>query len=163
MTKQWLTGLTIFCIVGSGTDGGAYFAFSTFVMRALQRLPVETKVAAFQYISIYAQNVWFAIALFGTGLASIALGIYALRNHGNGFLAWAALLYLVSLAITFGCNVPLNNRLASVIPGSSNAAEAWSRLWGPWMAWNHARTVLALASSGLFGAALMNLTQGEAR
>ncbi len=163
MTKQWLTGLTISCIVGSGTDGGAYFAFSTFVMRALQRLPVETKVVAFQYMSIYAQNVWFAIALFGTGVASIALGIYALRNHGNGYLTWAALLYLVSLAITFGGNVPLNNMLASVIPGSSSAAEAWSRLWGPWMALNHARTILALASSGLFGAALMKLTQGEAR
>lgn len=161
MKKRWLTGLTIFCIVGSGTDGGAYFAFSTFVMKALQQLPMEAKVSAMQYLNVYAENVWFAIALFGTGFASIVLGVYALRNRGNGYLVWATLLYLVSLAVTFGCNVPLNNTLASVTPNSLRAAEAWSGFWGPWMAWNHIRTITALASSGLFGAALMNYTQGE--
>jgi uncharacterized membrane protein len=163
MKERWVAGLTIFCIVGAGTDGGAYFAFSNFVMKALQQLPTDAKVVAMQHIDACAENAWFAIALFGPGLASIALGVYAFRNKGNKYIGWASLLYLVSLAITFGCNVPLNNSLASIAPNSSYAPEAWSRFWAPWMAWNHTRTIAALAAAGLFGAGLISRTQGEAR
>ena len=163
MKERWVVGLTVFCIVGSGTDGGEYFAFSNFVMTAVQQLPTDAKIVAMQHIDACAENVWFGIALFGPGLASIALGINAFRNKGHQYIAWGSLLYLVSLAITFFCNVPLNNSLVSVAPNSSYAADAWSHFWTPWMAWNHTRTISALAACGLFGAGLISPRQGAAQ
>ena len=70
MHKRAIVGLTLFCLVGSGTDGGVYFAFSTFVMKALGQLPVQAAIPAMQQINDAAQNFLFAIALFGTGLSS---------------------------------------------------------------------------------------------
>ncbi len=163
---RWILSLALFCVVGSGADGGAYFAFSTFVMKALERLPAEAAIAAMQQINITAENVYFAVALFGTGIAAIVLGIHAtkrLDKPGAGHLLAAAALYLTSLLVTFGCSVPLNNALAMVKPGSADAMRAWQRYWDVWMMWNHIRTITALASTGLFGASIFYMRQGDKR
>ena len=52
--------------VGAGTAGGVFFAFSTFVMRALDRLPPAHSLAAMQAINKDAPNPLFMAALFGT-------------------------------------------------------------------------------------------------
>lgn len=163
---RWILGLTLFCVVGSGTDGGAYFAFSTFVMQALHRIPPELAVRAMHEIDRAAENLWFAIALFGTGIAAIILGAHSLRRlttpRGKYLLA-GSLIYLVSLLVTFGCNVPLNNALDMVKPGSADVARSWQRYWDVWMVWNHIRTITALASTGLFSAAGYYMGRGDER
>ncbi|MGO4209196.1 DUF1772 domain-containing protein [Terriglobus sp. 2YAB30_2] len=154
--------LTLFCIAGSAADGGAYFAFSNFVMQGLHRLPVDAAVVAMQQLDITAENPWFALALFGTGLASLVLATHAIRTrHGRGPMLTAVVLYLLSLAVTFACNVPLNDTLAKADAHAANAAQTWAAFYNVWMLWNHTRTILALASTVFFAIALARCEQGE--
>ncbi|QEE30121.1 DUF1772 domain-containing protein [Terriglobus albidus] len=162
MSPRVIVPLTLFCIAGSAADGGAYFAFSTFVMQGLQRLPVDAAVTAMQQIDLTAVNPWFALALFGTGLASLALATQVIRKQpGRSSMLTAVALYLLSLAVTFGCNVPLNNTLASADAHAANAAQTWAAFYNVWMLWNHTRTILALASTVFFAIALARYEQGE--
>jgi uncharacterized membrane protein len=43
-------------------------------------------------------------------------------------------------------NVPLNNRLASASANSAEGASVWNTYLSAWTAWNHVRTVAALAA-----------------
>ena len=67
--------LTIATAVGSGLVGGVLFGFSTFVMRALDRLPAADAMAAMQSINREAPNPLFMAALFGTAATGLALGL----------------------------------------------------------------------------------------
>jgi uncharacterized membrane protein len=73
----------------------------------------------------------------------------------------AVVLYLLSLAVTFGCNVPLNDTLAKADAHAANAAQVWASFYNAWMLWNHTRTILALASTVFFAIALARYQQGE--
>lgn len=162
MSPRVFVPLTLFCIAGSAADGGAYFAFSTFVMQGLQRLPVDAAVMAMQQIDLTAMNFWFGLALFGTGLASLALAAQVIRKHrSRGSMLTAVVLYLLSLAVTFGGNVPLNDALAKADAHAANAAQVWAAFYNVWMLWNHTRTILALASTVFFAIALARYEQGE--
>ena len=44
--KRVIYGLTLFAALGSGVIGGVFFAFSTFVMPALARLPSQQGISA---------------------------------------------------------------------------------------------------------------------
>ena len=54
--------LTLATAVACGTMAGAFFAFSTFVMKALARLPPNEGIAAMQSINVAAVNSWFLAA-----------------------------------------------------------------------------------------------------
>jgi uncharacterized membrane protein len=58
--------LTLLSALGSGLIAGVFFAFSTFVMRALGRLPPHEGIAAMQSINIVVINPWFMTAFLGT-------------------------------------------------------------------------------------------------
>jgi uncharacterized membrane protein len=49
-----LTGLTMITALGCGLSAGALFAFSSFVMPALARLPASQGIAAMQTINVQA-------------------------------------------------------------------------------------------------------------
>ncbi|WP_367265416.1 hypothetical protein [Polaromonas sp.] len=59
--------------LGSGVVAGIFFAFSSFVMSALGRLPPAQGVAAMQSINETVINPGFLLVFFGTGLACLAL------------------------------------------------------------------------------------------
>ncbi len=60
----------------------------------------------------------------------------------------AGVLYLVgTIGVTIACNVPLNNRLAKVLPQDADAGSYWNEYVTKWTAWNHMRTVAALAAA----------------
>ena len=64
-------------------------------------------------------------------------------------------LYLVgAIGVTIVCNVPLNNRLAKLHPQSTGAASYWDEYLTQWTAWNHLRTLAALAAAALLTIAL---------
>ena len=65
--------LTIATIMGSGIVGGVFFAFSTFVMSALTRLPAAEGIRAMQQINITVLNLWFLGAFVGTAATSVLL------------------------------------------------------------------------------------------
>jgi uncharacterized membrane protein len=71
------------------------------------------------------------------------------------YLLLGSLLYLVgTLGVTIGFNVPLNDALARVEPGSTIGLNLWSSYLTNWTIWNHIRTVSALAAAALFTIAL---------
>lgn len=134
--------------LGCGLIAGVFFAFSTFVMRALDRLPAPHAVAAMQSINIAVIHPLFLAPFFGTALTCVAAAMVA-RSHLNfpAISAAAALHLFGTLLVTILCNVPLNNRLEAADPSSPAAASAWRHYFSRWLFWNHVRTVAAAAAS----------------
>ena len=154
MSDQLITGLILLTALGSGLVAGAFFAFSTFVMAALARLPAAQGIAAMQSINIVVINPIFLGTMFGTALACIALLVASVSGWGEprAFYQLAGgLLYLVgTVLVTMTFNVPRNNALARVDPGSTEAATLWVRYVSEWTMWNHLRTAAALAAAAAF-------------
>ena len=151
------TALTTVAAVGAGLSGGVFFAFSTFVMKALGRLPAPQAISAMNAINKAAPAPLFMLALFGTGVVSIVLSAVALRHLDQRwavYLLTGTALYLVCLVLTMVYHVPRNDALALVDPAGPGAAHAWAHYLSPWTAWNHVRTVTALAGSTAFIIAL---------
>jgi len=150
--------LTVACAVGSGVIGGAFFAFSTFVMRALGRLPVAQGIAAMQSINVVVLNPWFLSVFVGTALGCGVLSVISLIGWSSAdssyLLAGGAWYIGGTFLVTLVCNVPWNNALAAVDPTGSDAAKLWKDYLSMWTAWNHVRTVAALVSTVLLIRAL---------
>ena len=151
-----LLALTLVTALGAGLVAGAFFAFSTFVMAALGRAPAPEGIRAMQEINVTVINPWFMTALFGTGAGSLAVIVAALAGWDGSYgpyLVAAGGLYLVGcLGVTMVFNVPRNNVLASLDPGTPGAANTWRRYLVEWTAWNSVRTVASLAAmAGLIG------------
>ena len=151
--------LTLLAALGSGLIAGVFFAFSAFVMTALDRLPPAQGIAAMQSINVAVINPWFFAAFFGTAAACAVLAIAALFRWGEPGSFWllaGSLLYLAgSLLVTMLLNVPLNDALAAAEPGNAEAAGLWTRYLVEWTAWNHVRTAASLAAAAGFILALM--------
>ena len=150
--EQLLVVLAFLGAVGSGLIAGVFYAFSTFVMRALARLPAEQGVAAMQAINVAVINPAFLGVFLGTavaGAAAVVAAGFGWGRPGAGWMLAGGLLYLGgTFLVTLACNVPLNNGLAKLAPGDGDAARQWRSYVTRWTMWNHVRTaaaVLALA------------------
>lgn len=158
MTAPWLFALALAAALGSGLIAGVFFAFSTFVMRALNRLPAGEGIAAMQAINVAVINPLFLGVFLGTAAASgiaIAAGWMRWGEPGAAFLLAGGALYLFgTFLVTMLFNVPLNNSLAAVTPADPEGARRWAGYVSRWTVWNHIRTAAALAATGLFAVAL---------
>ena len=127
-----LFALKLFSALGCGLIAGVFFAFSAFVMSALGRLQPAQGIAAMQSINITVINPWFMAAFLGTAAACSFLAVSSLlkwHQPGAAYLLIGSLLYLVgTLGVTIVFNVPLNDALAKVEPGSSEGASLWTIL-----------------------------------
>ena len=151
--KSMTSVLALLSALGSGLIAGAFFAFSTFVMKALGRLQPPQGIAAMNSINVVVINPWFMGAFLGTALACLVLAVSSLRawqKPGAGYLLAGAVLYIVgTFLVTMVFNVPRNNALAAVDPESAEGARLWASYLSGWTAWNHVRTVAALAAAAL--------------
>lgn len=149
--------LTLAAALGCGLIGGVFFAFSSFVMKALARRPAAQGIAAMQSINVVVLNPWFLGVFLGTALACAALAIGALLTWdrpGAVFRLAGGVAYLAgTFGVTMACNVPRNNALASVDPESAAGAYFWANYRRSWTAWNHVRTLAAIVATALFFAA----------
>jgi uncharacterized membrane protein len=144
--------LKLFSALGCGLIAGVFFAFSTFVMNALSRLPPAQGIAAMQAINITVINPLFMTVFLGTAAACIFLIFSSLKWHQPGipYLLIGSLLYLVgTVSVTIALNVPLNDALAKVEPGSAEGAKLWASYLVNWTIWNHIRSAAALAAAAL--------------
>ena len=120
---------TLATALGCGLVAGVFFAFSTFVMPALKRIPSAEGIAAMQSINVMAVTPAFMAALFGTAVACLGLVVWAAitRSEGPAALVIAGgSLYLVgTIGVTIACNVPLNDGLATLLPQGVDAADRW--------------------------------------
>jgi uncharacterized membrane protein len=147
-----------FGAIGCGLLAGIYFAFSTFIMSALGRIQQTQGISAMNSISSTILGSLFMPFFYGTTLASLVLFIIGLVRRGEpGAMAMVAsgLIYVVGMFLcTIFFNVPLNNALAAVDPGSEAAASIWARYLKDWTFWNHLRTISSTAASALYVVAI---------
>lgn len=150
--------LTLLAALGCGVAAGVFFAFSAFVMRALDRLPAPQAVAAMQAINAAAPTPAFMAVLFGTALACGGLVLTVLIAPGGphtAYLLGGGALYLVCVMVpTAVYHVPRNEALAGVDPRGADAGSRWSGYFSGWVAWNHVRCAGALAASAALTIAL---------
>ena len=155
---QLFVALAFLAALGSGLIAGVFFAFSSFVMKALSRRPADQGLAAMQAINIAVINPLFLGVFLGTALLCIAVTAVAFSRWwapGAAYAVAGAALYLLgSFVVTMLCNVPLNNALAKLTASDPAAAEQWSHYVRRWTAWNHVRTVTALAAAALLSIAM---------
>jgi uncharacterized membrane protein len=153
-----LFALTLVTAVSAGLNGGVFFAFSTFVMKALGRLPPSEGAAAMQAINVAAPTPIFMLALFGTGVLGLVLAIWGLVDLDEpyaGYLIAGGVVYFVGEVVMTGAyHVPRNNALARVDPASPEGQRLWERYLVDWTRGNHVRTVAGLAAAALFTLAL---------
>lgn len=139
------SALALVAAIGSGMVGGIFFIFSTTIVAALERQPVEHAVAVMQAINRVILQPMFLILFVGTAAVSVAVVVTA----PGDLLAWAgAVLYVLgSFVLTRAVNIPLNTALDAATGGG---AAAWQAFRPRWMVGNHVRTVASIAAAVAF-------------
>ena len=144
----------VLALLGSALIGGVFFAFSSFIMKALARVPSSEGIAVMQSINVVVINPSFIGAFMGTALLSIAVIVLVLMNGihpATMFFIGGAVLYFVgTFLVTLLGNVPLNNQLAAASVTDPDAAALWMHYLDRWTMWNHVRTAAAIVASLLF-------------
>lgn len=152
-----LAAVTIVALVGSGVVAGIFFAFSSFVMQALDRLPPDESIRAMQSINVVAVTPPFMTALFGTALVCAGLAVAALLRldePGAVHHLVAGPTYLITIVLTGVYHVPRNDALAAVDPTAADASAHWSRYFTEWTVANHVRAISPIVAAVLYALAL---------
>lgn len=159
--NQLTTALAIAALLGSGVIGGVFFAFSSFIMKSLARLPSSQGIAAMQSINVVVLNRSFlGIFMVTTAIALllIVLLIAQWSTDASPLLFTGAVLYFVgTFVVTMAGNVPLNNRLAAAAP-DENAVLLWEHYLERWTQLNSLRTTAAIAAAMTFTLGLIGGT-----
>ena len=135
--------------IGSGIVAGIFYAFSSFVMAALGRLPPEQGAAAMNHINVTVITPSFMLMFMGTALLCLGVAVVAWRAGAGSLLAGAACYLLGPLGVTMAFNVPLNDRLAAT--AAQDAASAWPAYVTAWLRWNHVRTAIGTVGIAALG------------
>jgi uncharacterized membrane protein len=155
MIESVLFAALWFGALGCGLMAGLYFAFSTFIMTALARIPQSHGIAAMQSINRVILRSLFLPLFFGTTLVSAGVAVFAVLTLWGSPVATvllaAGLVYVLGMFVcTMVFNVPLNNALDAVDPASSEATPLWQRYLTRWTLWNHVRTIASTIASALY-------------
>ena len=165
MMPRVLSLATFGTALGCALIAGAFFAFSTFVMKALGSLPPSQAVRAMQAFNVGAPTGLFLATLLGTAVACAALTLQALfgwSQPGAPLRFAGSLAYLLgAFVVTMVANVPRNDALATLDPDSVSAVSAWTGYLSGWTGWNHVRTVAVLSATALLILSLLS-TVGSA-
>jgi uncharacterized membrane protein len=154
-----LVAATIAAIVGSALIGGVFFAFSNFIMKALDRVPSSGGLLVMQTINVTVLNRWFLGAFMGTALISLilaAMSVAAWESTHSPYTLGGAVSYIGGTWLVTGIgNVPLNNNLAAVKPDAPESSEVWEHYLKHWTKLNSQRTGAALLAAVLFSIGLI--------
>lgn len=150
--------MKLIAALGCGLIAGVFFAFSTFVMKALAQQPQAQGIAAMQSINITVINPWFMTVFLGTSLVCLILIVSTFLKGQQPdaiYLLAGSLLYLIgSFGVTLVFNVPLNDALATINANSPEGANVWTKYLTNWTFWNHVRTIAALVAATLLTLAI---------
>lgn len=155
-----LQGVTLASALACGLVAGVFFAFSTFIMRALDRLPGVQGLTAMQQINRTVITPLFMLALVGGAAVCLALAVVGAVRWGTPGSPWllaGGLTYVIgTFGVTVAANVPLNDRLERIDPRAADAAARWASYSSEWTAWNHLRTLAGLVAAALLTVALIS-------
>jgi uncharacterized membrane protein len=165
MSTLLAPALAFAAALGAGLIAGVFYAFSTFVMKALSRQPHPEGMAAMQTINVIVINPMFLGVFLGTTGSCAAAVFVALLRWNEANSAWLLAGGLIYLVGTFGVtalgNVPLNNALARVARDDPDGLRRWEDYVRRWNAWNHVRTLAGLAAAGALTVAFRLSKVGE--
>ena len=154
-----VTTLVLVAAIGSALVGGIFYAFSSFVMKALSRIPANEGIAAMQSINIVVLNPSFLGLFMGTTVVSVLVAIVAVSGWGTPaapfWLAGAVAYFLGTFAVTAFGNVPLNDQLAAVSALDPETEELWLHYLDRWTQLNTLRTLAAAGAAVMFVIGLM--------
>ncbi|MEM7280079.1 MAG: anthrone oxygenase family protein [Pseudomonadota bacterium] len=154
-----VTVAIIAAILGSALIGGIFFAFSNFVMKALERVPSSEGVSVMQSINVTVLNPWFLGAFMGTAIVSLVLVVVAITGWElarSPYLLAGAVAYIAGTwFVTVLGNVPLNDKLAAVKPDTAEASQVWAHYLNRWTKLNTLRTGAAAIATVLFSVVLV--------
>jgi len=160
MIDRLLLLVTFIATLGCGLIGGVFFAFSSFVLPALARLPGLQGMLAMQSINVVVLNRSFLGVFAGTALACAVVvvdGGWHWSTPGSGLRVGGGLFYLLgTFAVTMKLNVPWNDTLAALPAHGAESARTWAQFVASWGAWNHVR-----AAAAVVAAALLTLAEFE--
>ena len=157
-----IEGIQLYLVAGtalaSGLVGGVLYAFSSFVMAGLRRLPAAEGMAAMQSINVTAVKPGLMIPFFGAMIASVAVAATAIVDWDDTVSVWllagAASYILGTFVMTAAYHVPRNNALAATSTEAPEAESAWAHYLEEWTRWNHFRTLAALTAAAMLGVAI---------
>jgi uncharacterized membrane protein len=156
--------LTTAAAVGGALTAGVYVSFSAIVMPALGSLDAANAGTAMRRINVAAVRPPFMALFFGGAATAVAVAVAELASgpldgRGAARVAGAALV-LASHGVTVAANVPLNNALAALAPGSGQLARHWPVFASRWGRANTLRAVAAAVGSVVLAASLVGATAG---
>jgi uncharacterized membrane protein len=158
MIDSFLFVLVLATALGCGLVAGSLFAFSSFVMKALVRVPDPQGIVAMQSINVTAVMPGFMSAFVGSAIASAALVVAAIftwdESYGPYLLAGGVCYLVGTFGVTVGYHVPRNNALETIDPTQPDAVEHWRHYVSTWTTGNHVRVAAALGAATLFTLAL---------
>lgn len=141
-------------IVGSALIGGIFYAFSNFIMKALQRVPAPEGILAMQTINITVLNRGFLGVFMGTALLCLMLAVISIAEWEmarSPYLLGGAVAYIGGTwLVTILGNVPLNNKLAEAEREHPDSMELWNHYLERWTRLNSQRAGAAVCASALF-------------
>ncbi|ATY33293.1 anthrone oxygenase family protein [Sphingomonas psychrotolerans] len=148
MGKIVVPGLLWFSAIGCGLIAGLYFAFSTFILQALNQLGPAPAAQAMNAINARILQSLFMPLFLGTTLAGLALAVIGAVNRdeagATAMLSGGAIYAIGMFGVTMAFNVPLNNAL------TREAAALWPHYLRRWALWNHVRMLASAIASALF-------------
>lgn len=147
--------LEVAAILGAGCVGGAFFAFSSFVMPALEKLDGASGMLAMKEINATVLSSSFLLVLMGTGLLMLALLYFepSLKGASGKLIFAACMIYLIgTISVTTLINVPLNVRLQDFQDGD---VASWKSYVRDWTKWNSIRGLAATSSSAMLVLAIV--------
>lgn len=153
-------GLALAAVLGSAIIAGVFFAFSSFIMKALARLPSSEGIAAMQSINVVVLNPGFLGTFMGTALISALIAVLAIMAWGTPSAPWllaGSISYFMGTFLVTGLgNVPLNDQLAAVSTTDPGAAIVWQHYLDRWTLLNTIRTIASTAATLSFSIGLLN-------
>lgn len=137
-------------IISFGFIGGAYFAFSFFVMQSLKKTSASDAIRTMNTINLVILKSPFMLLFFFSSFIAFILFLenfilYKIISN-EGF---ASLIFFVGMFIcTATKNVPLNNKLADFDfnDPNRNPEIEWNDYYKNWIKWNHIRTASSFLS-----------------
>ena len=152
------SSLLLGAAITSALSAGIFFAFSTFVMKALAQQVPSGGISAMQSINITVINPWFLAVFFSPLILGILVLLSLLVETDSSLLMYggvATLVYLIgTVGVAFGGNIPLNDALAIVSPSSNEGLVLWANYVTHWTDWTHVRTIAGVVSALMFSLAL---------
>lgn len=156
-----------FAIIAYALLGGAFLAFSDFIMRSLAHTGGSGGIEAMQVINREVFRWVFMTLFIGMAAGSLAVTVYAIVNMSGSagiLIAAAGLLYLFGcFGVTAFFNVPMNEALSDMDLAADATRDYWTDVYLPrWTFWNTVRTVACGMSAALMLLGLLQAVQSQA-